>query len=388
MLYSSQIRSISASVLKDLKKKMVFIGGPRQCGKTTLAQSLIQDFDQSLYLNWDDDDQRREILERKWSKRNSLLIFDELHKFPRWKSWLKGIYDTQKSNHSFLVTGSARLDVYGRGGDSLLGRYHYWRLHPFTLSEKPESLHKSLTDEEFFHRLMTVGGFPEPLIQGDEREARRWRRNRLDRIVRDDIRDLENIRNLTTLELLIDLLKTRVGGPVVIKNLAEDLHVSQPTVKHWIEVLERMYLIFTVYPYSTNLSRAIQKPPKIYFYDNADVEGDPGARFENLVATHLLKTLHFLEDRDGYRYSLRYLRDKEGREVDFVLVRDKKVCELIEVKWKEDSISTSLRYYQSKLQVSVSTQIVGQTIRPYEKDGIQVVPALIDLSFLERPSLI
>ena len=378
------MRYISPWVIKDLKKKMVFIGGPRQCGKTTLAQELQGDYQNSVYFNWDDDRQRKKILERQWSKDHSLIILDELHKFKRWKAWLKGVYDTEKSDHPFLVTGSARLDVYRRGGDSLLGRYHYWRLHPFTLSELPVEMKA----EEAFERLLKLGGFPEPFLQGDEREARRWRRERLERITRDDIRDLENIRDIRTLELLIDLLRTRVGGPIVIKNLAEDLQVSPQTVKHWLEVLERMYYIFLVYPFSTNLPRAILKPPKVYFYDNADVDGDLGAKFENLVATHLLKTLHFLEDRDGYRYHLRYLRDKEGREIDFVLLREKKICEIIEVKWRDEHISPSLGYYQEKLNAPIATQMIGQPLRKFEKGRIRIVSALEDLLQLERKSLV
>jgi predicted AAA+ superfamily ATPase len=377
------MRYLTHWIKQDLKKKMVFIGGPRQCGKTTLAKSLMKDFSNSVYLNWDDEIHRREIQNRKWAKVNSLLILDELHKFKRWKTWLKGIYDTEKEDHSFLVTGSARLDVYRKGGDSLLGRYHYWRLHPFTLSEVPQGVQI----EDAFNRLLTVGGFPEPFLENNEREARRWRRERLDRITRDDIRDLENIRDIRTLELLVDLLRSRVGGPIVIKNLAEDLQVSQPTIKHWLEVLEKMYLIFLVYPYSENLPRAILKPPKVYFYDTADVEGDIGARYENLVATHLLKAIHFLEDRDGYRYQLRYLRDKEGREVDFVLTREKKICEIIEAKWNDDQISPSLRYYQEKLKPPKTTQIIGKRMRPFDKDSIRVVSALDDLQDLERKSL-
>jgi len=378
------MRYLSSFIKKDLEKKMVFIGGPRQCGKTTLAKTLLDGFSGSIYLNWDDDRQRREILERQWSQANKLIVLDELHKYKQWKSWLKGVYDTEKSDHAFLVTGSARLDVYRRGGDSMMGRYHYWRLHPFSLSERPQDMDA----EEALRRLMVLGGFPEPFLQADEREARRWRRQRLDKIVRDDIRDLENIRDIKTLELLIDLLKTRVGGPIVIKNLAEDLQVSQPTVKHWLEVLERMYYIFLVYPYSTNLSRAILKPPKVYFYDNADVEGDQGARFENLVATHLLKSIQFLEDREGFRYQLRYLRDKEGREVDFVLLREKKICELIEVKWNDEQMSPSLRYYREKLRAPCATQILGKKLRAFEKQGIRVVSAVEDLTLLERKSLI
>jgi len=262
---------------------MVFIGGPRQCGKTTLAKALIPEFKNGLYLNWDDDVQRNEILKRKWPADADLIIFDEFHKYGRWKNWIKGLYDTQKEKHRFVVTGSARLDVYGRGGDSLLGRYHYWRLHPFTLSELPKGV--ELADG--FQRLMSIGGFPEPFLENNPTQARRWRKERLDRVIRDDVRDLEKIRDINRLSLLVDLLRTRVGGPVVIQNLAEDLQVTAPTVKHWLDVLEKMYLIFLVHPYSKNMPRALRKPPKVYFYDTGDVDGDVGAKFENLVATHL-----------------------------------------------------------------------------------------------------
>jgi predicted AAA+ superfamily ATPase len=380
------MRAITPWVTKDLSKKMVFIGGPRQCGKTTLAQQLMKNYKRTVYFNWDDDIQRNEILQRQWLPEDQLLVFDELHKLKKWKSWIKGIYDTQKSLHQFLVTGSARLDVYRRGGDSLLGRYHYWRLHPFTLSEIPAGI----SQKEAYSRLLRVGGFPEPFMSGDETQARRWRKERLDRVVRDDIRDLESVRDIKTLELLVSLLRNRVGGPVVVKNLAEDLQVSQPTVKQWLEVLERMYLIFLVYPYSENLPRAILKPPKIYFFDNADVQGDVGAQFENLVATHLLKSLHFLEDRDGYRYELRYIGDKEGREVDFVLLKEKKIVELIEAKWSDRTVSHSLQYYSKKLKAPMASQIIGHpdAFRGFEKDGVRVISALEDLSALERKSLL
>ena len=305
-------RYLSSYIWQDLQKKMVFLGGPRQCGKTTLAKDLIkqhQDTMNAVYLNWDSDEHRHAILKRMWLETNRLLVFDELHKFPKWKSWLKGLYDTLGNKHHILVTGSARLDVYRRGGDSLMGRYHHWRLHPFTLSEIPAGI----SPQEAFQRLMTVGGFPEPFLDNNDREARRWRKERFERILREDIRDLEGVKDLSALGLLVDSLRTRVGGLVVLSHLAQDLQVSVPTIKRWIEVLERMYVIFVVKPYTTRLARAVLKPPKIYFYDNADIPGDEGMRFENLVATSLLKRIQFLEDRDGYRYELRYVRDKEGQ---------------------------------------------------------------------------
>ena len=296
---------------------MVFVGGPRQVGKTTLAGRILDATTEGgRYFNWDFDEDRRDILKKRWHDSDYLLVFDELHKYPKWKNWLKGLFDVARDKHAFLITGSARLDVYRRGGDSLMGRYHYWRLHPFTLDERP----KGITAKEAYRRLMTVGGFPEPFLDGDTRESRRWRRDRFDRILREDVRDLEPIRNIQLLGLFLDILRHRVGGMITISNIAGEIEVSPKTGKAWLELLERMYLVFAVRPFARSLPRAIVKPPKVYFFDNADVIGDEGARFENLVATHLLKRLHYIEDREGYRCELRYIRDKEGREVDFVIL--------------------------------------------------------------------
>jgi len=363
------MRYIGKYVLEDLRKKMVFVGGPRQVGKTTLAKAILtKDFSDGRYLNWDYDEDRQDIIKRKWSENNTLLVFDELHKFPRWKRWIKGIYDVSHEIHSFLITGSARLDVYRRGGDSLMGRYHYWRLHPFTLDEIPEGF----SSKEAFRRLMTVGGFPEPFLAGDERSARRWRRERFDRVLREDVRDLESIRNIQLLGLFLDLLRHRVGGLITLSNLANDLQISPKTAKSWLEVLERMYLVFSIRSYTKSLPRAVLKPPKVYFFDNGDVLGDEGAHFENLVASSLLKRLHFLEDRDGYRYELRYIRDREGREVDFAVLKEGDLEELIEAKYSDEKISRSLSYYAERLNPMKATQIVAKIRRPYDKGRIRV----------------
>lgn len=357
-------------ILDDLKEKMVFIGGPRQVGKTTLAQAVLsKHFPDGRYLNWDFDDHRQDILQKKWSHANPLLIFDELHKFPRWKNWIKGIYDIYRDRHAILVTGSARLDVYRRGGDSLMGRYHYWRLHPFSLDEIPEGI----SSEDALQRLMTVGGFPEPFLDNDPRQARRWRRERFDRVLREDIRDLEPVQNIQLLGLLLDQLRHRVGGLIAYSSLANDLQVSPKTAKSWLEILERMYLVFVVRPFTRSLPRAILKTPKVYFYDNGDVLGDPGAVFENLVASALIKRLHFLEDRDGFRYELRYIRDKEGREVDFAILKDGNLLELIETKYADETISRSLTYYTERLKPPKSTQIVATLKRPFDRGRIQVL---------------
>ncbi len=368
-MQNRHMRYISSHILDDLKRKMVFVGGPRQVGKTTLAKEILSsDYPDGRYLNWDFDEDRQDILRKRWSTDNSLLIFDELHKFPKWKSWIKGIYDVSHHLHSFLITGSARLDIYRRGGDSLLGRYHYWRLHPFTLDEIP----KGISPKDAFQRLMTLGGFPEPFLAGDERLARRWRRERFDRVLREDVRDLEPVRDIQLLAIFLDLLRHRVGGLIVVSNLAADLEISPKTAKAWLETLERMYLVFTVKPYTRSLPRAVRKPPKVYFFDNGDVLGDEGARFENLVATSLLKRLHYLEDSQGYQYELRYIRDKEGREVDFAIVKDGELEELIEVKYSDDSIARSLSYYANRLNPKKVTQIVAEIKRPYDKGKIRV----------------
>lgn len=213
------MRYLEPHLQQDLEKKMVFLTGPRQCGKTTLAQKLLSRSSSGLYFNWDDPDHKRDILKRNWSDDQRLLVLDEIHKIRNWKSWLKGTYDTQKDRHRFLITGSARLDVFRKGGDSLMGRYHLWHLHPFTLSELPESI----SPKEGLKRLMRVGGFPEPFLDNDERSARRWRQERLDKVIKEEVRELEEIRNIQGMQLLVDLLRSRVGAPVVISNLAEDL---------------------------------------------------------------------------------------------------------------------------------------------------------------------
>ena len=364
------MRYIKNSVLQDLKRKMVFIGGPRQVGKTTLLKHILEEsYSSGRYFTWDFDEDRQNILSKKWHHDDKLVIFDELHKYPKWKNWIKGIYDTNENKTNFLVTGSARLDVYRRGGDSLLGRYHFWRLYPFGLDEYP----KGITAKDALKRLMTVGGFPEPFLDGDEREARRWRKERFDRVLREDIRDLEYIRNISLLDLFVAQLRRRVGGLVVMSNLAGEIQVSPKTAANWLDVLERMYLIFAVRPYTKNLPRAIIKPPKVYFFDNGDVIGDHGAVFENLVATHLLKRIHFLEDKEGFRYELRYVRDKEGREVDFVIIKEGNVEELIEVKYSDDKISSHLKYYAEKLNPKKATQIVMKLKNSYSKGKINVI---------------
>ncbi len=364
-------RALTEHIINDLSKKMVFLGGPRQVGKTTLAKSLKADtYPDLIYFNWDVSVDKEAILAQKWPQKTPLVIFDELHKYPKWKQWIKGLYDSRPDSQQYLVTGSARLDVFKRGGDSLLGRYHYWRLHPLTLDELPHGM----SADEGYRRLLAFGGFPEPFLEADERIARRWRRERFDRVLKEDIRDLENIKNIQLLQLFALALRARIGSLVTLSNIARDLEISPKTAKTWLTLLENVYLGFAIYPYTQNIPRSILKPAKFYFYDNADVEEDKlGEKVENLVATHLIKKLHFLEDYHGYRCSLHYIRDKEGREVDFAVVVEGKLEYLIEVKLSEDKISPHLTYYKDKLQPKHCVQLVSELSRAYTQDGIEVM---------------
>jgi predicted AAA+ superfamily ATPase len=375
----AMIRYNQQFIAKDLQKKMVFIGGPRQVGKTTLSQNLIAtQIKPGQYFNWDIDEDRKAILHKQWRKDSKLIIFDELHKYPKWKQWIKGVYDSKISGQQYLVTGSARLDIYRQGGDSLMGRYHYWRLHPFTIDEYPNNI----SHTEAYERLLKFGGFPEPFMMADEREVRRWRRERFDRILREDIRDLEYIREIQLLYLYVEALRERAGGLITFANIAQGLQISPKTAKSWLGLLERMYIVFPVYPFTASLPRAIQKPPKIYFYDNADTVDNPAVRLENLVATTLIKRLNFLEDYYGYRCQLHYLRDKDGREVDFVTVIDNQIEDLIEVKLSDKNISNSLRYYTEKLKPKRAIQLVGKLSRSFDDGQIQVVSPL---EFFSKP---
>jgi len=372
------MRYLKPHLMEDLKQKMVFVSGPRQCGKTTLVKAIAKEFSGSTYLNYDSEKDKKTILKQEWDSGSSLVVFDEIHKYARWKNLIKGIYDTSHPQHKFIVTGSARLDIYRRGQDSMLGRYHGWRLHPFCLAENPLSLKGSDALDRFLRR----GGFPEPFLQSSETYAQRWKNEHIKLILREDVRDLTGIRDASLLDLFISALRERVGAPIVISNIANDIEIAPKTGKLWLAALEQLYLCIVVKPYAKGIDRGLVVPPKVYFYNNAEVDGDIGAKFENLVATHLLKRAHFLEDSTGHRYEIRYIRDKEKREVDFLVLKDRKPAALIECKWSDGGLSSSLSYFAKKLKIPKAYQLVGDFDRTLQKDGIVICPAH---KYLSRP---
>lgn len=355
------LRSSRGQILEDLKDKMVFLGGPRQVGKTTLAQSLIKGYKPGHpgYLNWDLADHRKKIMNAEWPRDQKLIVFDEVHKFKNWRNLVKGYYDTLKEAHQFLVTGSARLDYYRRGGDSLLGRYHYHRLHPLSLSEI--GINKNYGD------LLKFGGFPEPFLKGREKDLQRWHLQRKERVVYSDIRDLESISDISMIELLIDALPDRVGSPLSRKSLAEDIQVDQKTVERWIKILERVYYCYRLSPYGAPKIRAVKKEQKLYLWDWSE-HRSPGPQWENFVASHLLKYCHHHEDVNGEKMELRYIRDTDKREVDFVVIKNKKPIFAVECKTGEKSISPHVHYFSERMVIPVFYQVHrGQTHRQVNK---------------------
>lgn len=354
-------------ILKDLEKKMVLLVGPRQAGKTFLAKDIARSFSKSLYLNYDQVTDRKIILSQSWLSETKLLILDELHKMSDWKNYLKGLFDTKPSTMQLLVTGSARLDIFDQIGDSLAGRYFRHRLLPLSLAELKQC------DEPFdLKRLLERGGFPEPYLTNDLIDAERWRLQYVNTILSTDIFEFETIHNLKGMRLVFDLLRNRVGSPVSYKSLAEDVGVSPTTIKKYIQILQSLFIIFTVTPYSHNIARSLLKEPKIYFYDSALVQGIDGSKLENTVAVSLLKSIYARSDQLAQVCELQYLRTKDGEEVDFVISTPQGITEMVEVKLSDTAPSKALCKFKEKYQFP-AIQVVQNISKSYQVNGIKIL---------------
>ena len=393
------------------EQKMCLIAGPRQVGKTTLARHVLnlppkdsgRSARSSAYFNWDIDSDRKAILkspEDFWlrtggSERPPVrLALDEIHKFPRWKRFLKGLYDAHRNDLEILVTGSGRLDLYQRGGDSLFGRYQLYHLHPFTLGEMLAADRSTVVPpRDFWQRvsewnppkhaidslreLEQFTGFPEPLFAGSETRLRRWHRSHETLVVREDLRDLTRIRELGLIEALIALLPERIGSPLSINALREDLGVRFETVRNWLEALARLFFLFSIKPYAGKLARTLRREQKVYFYDFSGI-AEPGARFENLVALHVWKLCHVWNEFGYGNFSLYYVRDREKREVDFLLTDQGKPYALFEAKLTASEIDPALRYFADRLKPHYAVQVVRNPerfSRGFVTKGILLVPA-------------
>lgn len=366
-------RYLLTQIEQDLQRKMVFVAGPRQVGKTTLARSL-KGVDQG-YLNWDIPEDRERILKRELPT-SLLWVFDEIHKYRLWRNYLKGLYDGRREGQRILVTGSARLDLYRYSGDSLQGRYHLLHLHPLSVAEL------GMKTREELRQLLNLGGFPEPFFGGSEVEARRWSREHRNLLVREELVSLERVHDLGRVELLMLRLPELVGSPLSINALREDLEVSHKTVASWLQILERLFALFRLSPFGSPAIRAVKKEQKHYHFDWSLVPELP-QRFENLVASHLLKWVQYQQDTQGKDLELRYFRDVEGREVDFVLAERRKPLSLIECKWGDVEIDRSLRYLKARFPACEAWQISATGEKDYvSAEGIRVCPAPVFLGTL------
>ncbi len=374
-------------------EQMLFIAGPRQCGKTTLAKMIAEGFESSLYFNWDIITDRKklrenpyfyEVLDRKSSKK-PLVLFDEIHKLNQWKNYLKGVYDRSHGDFKFIGTGSGRLDLFRKGGDSLAGRYFLVHVWPFTLAElaqvscrfeefwrNPCSVKSSSSTLEIWKRLEAYSGFPTPYLSANREIYRVWSDTYRNQLIREDVRDLSGIIKIDSVEAMVDLLPARVGSPLSINNLARDIEVSFDTAKAWLETLERFFLIFRVAPYAKKISRAITKEQKLYLYDYAQIE-DPASRFENMVALELARAVKNWTERGFGRFDLRYVRSKDKEECDFLITEKQTPKLLIECKLSDPNISKSLVKFQDVLKVPAIQLVNESGINRMIRNGSQTI---------------
>ncbi len=379
-------------------RQMVWVTGPRQVGKTTTCRALGD-----AYHNWDNLDDRRLFLSgpaavadkdgfSRLSARLPILVFDELHKYRKWKGFLKGFFDTYSEKTRLLVTGSSRLETFRRGGDSLMGRYFLYRMHPFSVAEilrtaPPDTpLHPpSRPPEKEFKALWEHGGFPEPFLKREPTFSRKWQRLRRHQLLKEDLRDLTRIQEVSHLEVLAALLEERSAQQLSYSNIAPSVGVAVDTIRRWIDTLESLHHGFRIRPWTASIARSLRKEPKWYLRDWAEVS-DPGARAETFVACHLLKAVEGWTDLGLGTFELRYLRDKEKRESDFVVIKNRNPWFLVEVKKSDDRLDPNLGHFQRQLKAPHAFQVVLEMdyvqADCFKRDEPTVVPARTFLSQL------
>lgn len=358
------------------ERQMAFVGGPRQVGKSTLIGNLCGSND--LTFNWDRPDDRRAVLKGSDyiidhygvtdlapSHSRRLVAFDEIHKFRHWKNFLKGFFDASERLASVLVTGSARLNIYKRGGDSLMGRYFLYRMHPLSIGElivRPYDpcvvrCPASVSDEEF-EALYRFGGFPEPYLRGTDRFYNRWVGLRTEQMFREDLRDLTYVQDIDQLMTLSQILLSQAGSMVNYSSLANEVCVSVDTIRRWMSLLESIYFSFRIRPWFRNVTKSLRKQPKVYPWDWSPIR-DSGARIESFMASHLFKAVQWWSDLGLGQFELHYIRDTTQREVDFLISRDSEPWVMIEVKKSpKEPISTALKHFAEVLQVPHAFQAV------------------------------
>ena len=365
-------RYLDDRVQADLARKMVFLTGPRQVGKTTLSRQLLAQ-QGGQYLNYDVPADRAMILHQRWSPQAPLLVLDEVHKMPGWKSWLKGVCDGKSASQQLLVTGSARMDTFRQSGESLAGRFFGLRLHPVSVREWCEQT--GATPDAALTHLLERGGFPEPCLAPDNEQAERWRRQYFDGLVRNDVLEFSRIQEVGAIRLFAQLLRSRVGSPLSLASIARDLAVTPATLKKYLDILEALFIVFVVRPFHHNIARAVLQSPKVYFYDTGLVEGDAGLRFENLVATALLKQVQWQHDVQGKEAGLHFIRTKDGAEVDFALSEKNQLTQLVACKLSDEKPHRALQRFAQELAPVQAVQVVRNARHSHALGAIQIAAA-------------
>ncbi|KPA11856.1 ATPase AAA [Candidatus Magnetomorum sp. HK-1] len=390
-------------------KSMIFLAGPRQSGKTTLAQIISKNFTNHLYFNWDIQEDRKLFLSNplffeqlsRVDHSKPFIIFDEIHKYKEWKNYLKGVYDQHHDRYRFLVSGSGRLDLYQKGGDSLAGRYFMFHLWPFTIGELCHQENYSVEEflnnplqiriqyqnqyEEIWQQISTLSGFPEPFLSSRETTYRRWSKIYSQQLIREDIRDLTQIKSIGDLENLYLLLPDKIGSPLSVSSLSEDLHVSYNSINQWLDLFERFYISFTIRPWSKKIARAVHKERKLYIWDVPRIK-NPGAKFENMVAIELYRTIISWNDIGYGNFSLHYIKNKEKQEVDFIIANDNEPFLLIETKLSVSKPSKALIKFQNQLNIpAVQLVLSGNSFKQFSNNHLSILVCPASLFFANLP---
>lgn len=357
---------------RDLARKLVVLTGPRQVGKTSLAQSLAGELEltPAQYLNWDVADDRAVLQRQSWNRAARLLVMDEVHKMPGWKAWLKGVVDGRPAEQALLVTGSARMDTFRQSGESLAGRYFSWRLHPVSVREW--CAYSGATPAAALAHLMRRGGFPEPCLAASDEDAARWRAQYATDLVREDVLEFSRLHEITALKLFLDMLRQRVGAPLSLASIARDLAVAPNTLKRYLDILQALFIVFTVQPWHRNIGRALLQAPKVYFYDTGMVADTPGARLENAVAAMLLKHVQFRRDGRGVEGGLHYIRTKDGAEVDFALSENDALTHLVECKHADHGLHKPLQRFATQFEATEAVQLVAELRQEENRDRVSI----------------
>lgn len=374
-------RYLDNRVRQDLQKKMVVLTGPRQIGKTTLSQQLLTEFPGGQYLNFDVAAHREIMQNQNWRQSAPFLVFDEIHKMPDWKSWLKGVYDGRSPGQTMLIMGSARMDTFRQAGESLAGRYFRLRLHPLSVREWCDA-YPVLPQVALTH-LLSRGGFPEPALADKDTEAQRWRNGYFTDLVREDVLEFSRLKEVNAMRLFAEMLRSRVGSPLSLASMSRDLHISSITLKKYLDILEALFIVFVVRPWHKNIARATLQAPKVYFYDTGLVQGDEGLKFENLVACHLLKNIQWQQDTRGAEVGLHYIRTKDDSEVDFCISEGNTLTHLVECKMSDNKPHRALTKFSEQWPKARAVQLVRECKAEVDVGNLEIRDAAQWLAAME-----